>query len=191
MPHFWLVPTKLSHKLCGWRCCKLIHLLKIPLLQRPPLVCPLVLEGTKQVDNPYRGVSFCELIEGLLLHMKCTWGDKYRDMLLPHWWWCILLVRYYLQKENTGRERIDLPQLRCMLMQYARLHGCAGMRHQDLFSWLGYILKANWVTWMRSCGLSWGVRSRRKKAAWCLLVIGCLQTGQMGLGRSCQGWNIF
>ena len=108
--------------------------------------------------------------------INCLWGywrsifphDMSMRISLPRSISALLMVVYYdgsgiVPKVKKGIERILSPQMRCMFMQSARLHGWIGVRNQDMFSQSGWFLKAIWDVCMRSCRVSLEERIRKKQ----------------------------
>ena len=123
--------------------------------------------------------------------MMCLQGDCSQGRLLIHWWWYILLVQMWCQREDTYRERLVLLKLGFMSPLSVRLRGRAGIKHQGMFSISGCVLKAIWCAWMQSCGLSEGVRIRRNMVLGCPSVLGCSRIVLKVLGNISCGLRVF
>ena len=188
---FWIAPPSMDRQWWWWWFHRWIHPLRPPYLQYSLSFGLIWIAGLRRVYNPLWGVGAYEVIVVLFLPMMRPRWDRYQGLLLPHRWWCILLVQVWCRKLNVGREMIFFPQLRCMLKQFARLLGHAGMKHQDLFSLSGCALMSNWSACIQSCGLSWGVIIYINMAGGCTSVPGFLQIVLWIPGRSSCGWRIF
>ena len=91
------------------------------------------LAGLRKVDCPPWGVNIYDATGGSLRPMmRLRWGH-HQGLLLPHWWWCIMLVLVWFQKEYSGRERLFFIKLQCMLTQFTHLRGGVGMQNRGLF----------------------------------------------------------
>ena len=181
----------MDHQWWYWWCHWWINPLRPPSLWYSLIVGLPWIVGLRQVGNIPWVVSVYEAIGGLLRLMMYPRGDNSQFLLLPYWWWFIILVWVWCQNSDTDRERPVIPTFQCILTWFLRLRGHAGMQYWGLFDLSGWVLKAIWCTWLRSCGLSRGVRIRIDTAGGCPSVSGYLRIVLKGPWRSSCGWHIF